>query len=351
MKFGTGFILISLLASFSLTTSCEEEDLNNVKDVLYVERNGAQTAAHIYGNAASNNFLLILHGGPGGAGISYKTPLMESQIESDYAVIYYDQRAQGMSQGHINDENLSTEEIAKDIDALIEVIRYKYGTDSQIFLLGHSWGGYLGSYYLLKEERQAKITAWIEVDGAHDFPLMFSEQKILYDSIARQQIELNNHETYWQDILDEIEDIDEDNLSEEDIQYLNGEAYKAEGILLTDNIISNPTLDLSLIKHQYINYNILTAASTGQYANDIIRKDGLLESSLTGELHKIKLPTLLLWGSYDLVVPPSLGASALQHLGSEDKSIVYFERSAHSPMYYEEEAYVTVLKSFLDSHK
>lgn len=351
MKF-TNVIFVFVLFAFGLSfSSCEEDDPLNAADILYVERNGAQTAAQIYGNVSSKNFLLILHGGPGGIGISYRTPLMESRIESDLAVIYYDQRGQGMSQGHLNKDNLSTEEIALDIDALIAVVKQKYGADAEFFLLGHSWGGYLGSYYLINEERQKNIKAWIEVDGAHDFPLMFAEQKILYDSIATQQIALGNSTAFWQEILDKIEDIDVNDLSDSDISYLNGEAYKAEAKLLADGIIRTPSLDISVLKYQFIDYNALTAHSTGQYTNDILTEQGILESSLTEDLQKITIPCLLLWGAYDLVVPPALAESALEHLGSEEKEVVYFDRSAHSPMYYEEAAYITVLKEFLESHK
>lgn len=345
------FPRILFLAFAICFISCEQDDLLNTEDILYVERNGAQTAAQIFGNVSSQNFLLILHGGPGGAGITYRTSAMKNSIESDYAVVYYDQRGQGMSQGHLNKENLTTEEIAKDIDALIAVIRHKYGASSQIFLMGHSWGGYLGTYYLLDEKRQENIKAWIEVDGAHDFPLMFAEQKILYDSIAHQQIALGNNTTYWEGLIENISTIDPDDLSDEDIRFLNGEAYTAEEILLKDDVVNIPTVDLNLIKYQYIDYNILTAFSTGQYANGIITDQGLLESSLTDELYKIKVPTLLLWGTYDLVVPPALGESALENLGSEEKSLIYFERSGHSPMYYEELAYVSILKDFLNTHK
>ncbi len=351
MKLIINFPCVLFLAVVICFSSCEQDDPLNTEDILYVERNGAQTAAQIFGNVSSKNFLLILHGGPGGSGITYRTGAMINRIERDYAVVYYDQRGQGMSQGHLNKENLTTEEIAKDIDALIAVIRHKYGSTSQIFLLGHSWGGYLGSYYLLDEARQENIKAWIEVDGAHDFPLMFAEQKTLYDSIANQQISRGNNTAYWEEILDKIAEIDTEDLSEEDIQYLNGEAYIAEGILLRDDVLDIPSIDLNLLKYQYIDYNILTAFSTGQYANDILTDQGLLESSLTEELHKIKIPTLLLWGSYDLVVPPALGESALENLGSEIKSLVFFERSGHSPMYYEELEYVNTLKDFLETHK
>lgn len=351
MKLISRFPSIVLLVFSVCFISCEQDDPLNVEDILYVERNGAQTAAQIFGNVASQNFLLILHGGPGGAGITYRTNAMENSIENDYAVVYYDQRGQGMSQGHLNKENLTTEEIAKDIDALIAVLRQKYGAKSQIFLLGHSWGGYLGSYYLLDEKRQENIKAWIEVDGAHDFPMMFAEQKILYDSIAKQQIDRGNNTAYWEEIVENISDIDPEDLSEEDRFYLNGEAYTAEGILLQDDVLNIPSVDLNLIKYQYIDYNILTAFSTGQYANNVLLDQGLLESSLTEELHKIKIPTLLLWGSYDLVVPPALGESALENLGSEEKSLVYFERSGHSPMYYEELEYISILKDFLETHK
>jgi pimeloyl-ACP methyl ester carboxylesterase len=49
-------------------------------------------------------------------------------------------------------------------------------------------------------------------------------------------------------------------------------------------------------------------------------------------LYKIKIPSLLLWGQYDFVVPPIVGQDAMANLGSSYKELVLFSRSGHHPL-------------------
>jgi pimeloyl-ACP methyl ester carboxylesterase len=74
-------------------------------------------------------------------------------------------------------------------------------------------------------------------------------------------------------------------------------------------------------------------------------------AAMTGRLDEITVPSLFLWGKYDFVVPPALGESAFSLVSSQDKELVVFERSGHSPMDTEPEGFVVAVEGFVERNK
>jgi len=165
------YVLIGLVSFLSF--SCEEAIVANgrVDDLLWLENKGAQMPIWVEGNASSKTFVLILHGGPGGSSLVYNDVLVEmaAAFEDEYAVAYWDQRSSGNAKGNYDKEQLSLEQMEEDLDLVIDLLKHKYGSDISLFLLGHSWGGYLGNYYLRDKLKQLKVNGWIDVDGAHNW--------------------------------------------------------------------------------------------------------------------------------------------------------------------------------------
>jgi pimeloyl-ACP methyl ester carboxylesterase len=60
--------------------------------------------------------------------------------------------------------------------------------------------------------------------------------------------------------------------------------------------------------------------------------DELKRTDFTLDFKNITLPSLFIWGRYDLVVPIELGRQAFANSGAADKTFVEFEKSGHSPM-------------------
>ena len=103
----------------------------------------------IYGELSNTTKtpLIILHGGPG-AGHKYLLPFADLYQKFSIPVIFYDQLGNGNST-HLRDKNgdkeFWTEELfRRELDNLVDHL----GLRSKGFdLLGHSWGGMLGSSY------------------------------------------------------------------------------------------------------------------------------------------------------------------------------------------------------------
>ena len=95
--------------------------------------------------------------------------------------------------------------------------------------------------------------------------------------------------------------------------------------------------------------NSLTTKLSGGSTEQVIKTEHNSSSlSQVDRLPNITIPTLLLWGKYDFVVPPALGEQALQLIGSVDKELVIFENSGHSPMSNEETLFTEELNKFIE---
>lgn len=345
-----------LLAVFMFSCTKENNDLSNLSDILYISRNNADMPAYIHGNAASKVFIVVLHGGPGGSGLEYRGDVFINQLEKKYAVVYFDQRGQGMSQGHLKNDQITIDEILLDIELLTQVIKQKYGSDNSLFLMGHSWGGTLGSaYFTAGNDFQKDYKGWIEVDGAHDFDYLLKTQITMFNQIGTEQIAANNDVDFWTKSINKVNSVDTLNYTTKDLGELNDLGGSTESILRNSGVIADPPVEGSIepILGAYFKNNPLTAAiSGGITGNILIKKHNLIEFSASPYFDQITIPTLLLWGKYDFVVPPALAQQAFDLIiNSTDKEMVIFENSGHSPMSDEPEKFAAEVIDFIDRNK
>jgi pimeloyl-ACP methyl ester carboxylesterase len=115
----------------------------------------------VKGNTASGKIMLIVHGGPGGSAFLYHTKEMQNLLEPRFAVAYWDQRTSGASQGGVNTETVTLSQFGDDLKKVIQVLMYRYGTTTKIFLMSHSWGGMVATQFLTTDTDQELVAGWI----------------------------------------------------------------------------------------------------------------------------------------------------------------------------------------------
>lgn len=323
----------------------KEENLNKLDDTLFVRYKNADMPAYIHGNGSEKVFLITLHGGPGSLGLGFRSSIFKNRIEKNYAVVYFDQRGSGMSQGNYTKNGISVDIMAEDVLALVKVIRHKYGNSSRFFLLGHSWGGTLGTAVLLK--RQADFLGWIEIDGLHNPKGMYQEYISNFKRIATAQIKIGNSVNFWQGTVKLVNEV-APQYKQEDFFKMNRKAFRAEKKLTDDKVINKVRNNSNLL----YNYNFVTALWSGGLTQSLLIDQGLLKDvSYTNRLSEIKIPSLILWGKHDVVVPPTFAHEAYDSLGSSTKKIVLFEKSGHEPMFSEGNQFADELILFMDTNK
>lgn len=331
-------LYICLVLVLGLGSSCQREsdDLSAINDHFYLRIDGANLPVQVEGNLASGVMVVVLHGGPGGDATTYNEGIkgFSDVMEREFAMVYYDQRGSGSSSGrYTKREFLTVDQHVTDLKLLISTLKVRFGDENKIVLLGHSWGGTLGTAYLLAPGLEETVDAWIEVDGAHNFDGT-PEVKAYFSEIGSQMIKNGFSPAFWNEVIAFTEDMDDENGN--DISKLNAYGYEAESTLGADGFLSGQSTaaDFRRMKYfskynpQAVNSNLFfTSSGFGMF-------DEVTAVDFTERLNEIELPTLLMWGRYDFVVPLTLGEQALENLGTPDnqKSLVVFESSGHSPM-------------------
>ncbi len=341
-------ITIILIGIVLLLASCEKDDLSGtLNDVLYVRYKHAEMPAYIYGNGSDKIFLIILHGGPGGKGIEYRVGGIKD-LEDKYAVVYLDQRGSGMSSGNYSKDDLTPQLMAEDVLALVKVLKYKYGDDIKLFLLGHSWGGTLGSKVLLLD--QTPFRGWIEVDGGHNLKDMFEDQIVRYKDVADEQIAAGNNVEYWTDLKSQVVAMEPEGNTDENISKLNDLGYKTEEILAEDGVLADTAyVNLDILNYFYQESPLMSFVNMAVVNTSL--QDIWKTVDYTGKLKNITIPSLIMWGEYDLVIPYNMGQEAYDAIGSADKKWVLMHTSGHSPMANEPEKFREEIDNFIQAHK
>ncbi|MEM9341197.1 MAG: alpha/beta hydrolase [Bacteroidota bacterium] len=342
-KINTMVLIAAVFSMFSC--SKDSEDINDLGETIFVRHKKADMAAYVHGNASEKVFLILLHGGPGGTGLQYRNNTIKSKIEKNNAIVYFDQRGSGNSQGKYSEADVSIDLMAEDVLALVKVLKTKYGNDSKFFLMGHSWGGTLGPATLLKD--QEEFVGWINVDGNHDPKGSYEAYKIALKKVADEQISLKNSSNYWKGVLDLIQNVGA-NYSKSDFYKLNRKAHESEGTLADNKVINQSRSDGQSDSH----YNPFTTLWNSGQIQSILVDKGLFEKvSYTDRLSEITIPSLVLWGKHDIIVPAVYAQEAYDNLGSSDKELFVFEKSAHSPMDTEPDLFAEKVINFINRHK
>jgi len=312
-------------------------------DYLFLRDNGADMPVWVRGNRDSDVFLIYLHGGPGGsavAGFASAPPFLA--LRDDFGLVFWDQRASGMSQGNPPEGSLTLESFVADTDHVVELIRALYHP-KHLVLMGHSWGGLLGTAYLLDATRRNKIAGWIEVDGSHSPARQFALSRRWMLNRATELRDRGDGKANWSDVLDFYDHTTELEPSIADTHYHYCELAGAywhdqnnEPKITSADIFGSPfSLGFTINPSRTAKAIGLTLAST---------------FDLSPLMAEIQTPALLLWGADDGVIPADMAEDAYASLGTteSDKRRVVFEHSAHSPMFEAPQAFEAEVRDFLE---
>lgn len=108
-----------------------------------VDIGGIKQWISIKGTDNRNPVLLFLHGGPGNSAMSYADKFT-SELQKYFVVVQWDQRESGKTATlNVSDKPLSVEQMEDDAVQMINYLRSRFSQD-KIYLVGHSWGGFLG---------------------------------------------------------------------------------------------------------------------------------------------------------------------------------------------------------------
>lgn len=119
---------------------------NGISKRVAIRVNGAEEWLTIRGRDLRNPVLLFLHGGPGSPTMP-EAWTFQSPWEDFFTVVQWDQRGAGRTYA-ANDPTIiaptmNAEQLVRDTEVVVEYLLRTLGK-TKLFVLGHSWGSYLG---------------------------------------------------------------------------------------------------------------------------------------------------------------------------------------------------------------
>jgi pimeloyl-ACP methyl ester carboxylesterase len=313
------------------------------KDYFWVERKNAIMPVWVRGNIESRVFVIFNHGGPGSSGtlesIIEVNPAdgrfdQESPfkiLESRYAMVYWDQRHSGLSRGSADPNDSRPEDFGEDLAIVINEIEMRYEVQ-RIFLIGQSWGHCVAASYMTYVDdwsaNQDKIDGYIDYKGNHEqeMPYVIARQWML--ERAETEISNNLDVGYWQEFRAFYQERTTlKDLSDYWKHYDYVEEVMGDSIQIIDRISSS--IKASIFSpfngFKYYANNKLT-----NDAEDFITRIAF-DSSMREVIHRIRIPTLLVYGKKDLIAPVGVGEFTYNEIdtGEADKALLILEQSRH----------------------
>lgn len=290
---------------------------------------GAEQWVLIRGRDSTQPVLLFLHGGPGMPAM-YLAHAFQRDLERDFLVVHWDRRGAGKSFGAAAPrESLTVRRTLEDTYELTQLLRRYFG-QPRIYLVGHSWGSYLG--LLAVREHPEYYAAFIGVGPvAGDTAQVMAIQR---DFLLRQgrppdQVQLATSPTTGSTAV-----------REEDLFRYGGALYRATSF--------RPLLVTGLRAPEY---TLKDAWNVRRGAARLLRamRNDVEPRPHGGTIDSVEVPVFFLLGRHDHITPSGLAAGALDRLSAPLKGLAWFEQSAHFPFFEEPDRFRRQLRRIRDT--
>lgn len=340
MKNTTYFLWTILLLQWC---ACTKND-HYQGDHFFVKNKGATMPVLIKGNLDANVFILFLHGGPGGNASQASFLPVFQELETDYALAYWDQRGSGLSQGNPDKSTFTLEQFVEDLNLVIEAIKERYDSPT-IFLFGHSWGGALGAAYMSDTLFQQNIKGFINMDSGHNLLEGLPKSVVWLKNYADSMSILQPDD--WEEISQWCATVPDMTVPENYFKYA-GYIRKSEAFRLNTSEIEQAEIDASVIMNSYMS---LAVFFNGGY---LASNFNILTLNLSPQMKSIQRPTLVIWGKHDGINTLEMGFDAFNSIGDSsftDKQLVVLEHSAHEGYAEEKLLFLAAFRAFIEQYK
>jgi len=132
------------------------------EDKFFVRSGEADLPVEVRGNVDSDICILLVPGWPG-LGLVYAAEEAFQNLESEYKMVYWNLRGAGSSRGNPSLESYTLSRQAQDLGLVVESLKHRYG-NQKIYLLGHSFGGFIAAEYMAGEGSTQNITGFIAME-------------------------------------------------------------------------------------------------------------------------------------------------------------------------------------------
>lgn len=329
------FVYISIL--ILACVACSEDELpNNNYNQLQVD--GAVLPVQINGDKSSDVALIVVHGGPGESAILKQDAIGFNRLEQEHLVVYYDQRASGISGGNVPEESITLEQMTEDLEAVVELTD-EITNASKFFVIGLDWGNAIAANYLA-ENPNTNVKGYFAVNPTYNSA---SSLSVMRDTLNDLVQIFNDTSAGSGDALSDFLN------SNPFVTPSNYRTYfsileSVAGIVFNTNF-EKANVDLPAYSERSYNNNI-EYVTANYLASDQSFLQGI---NVEDKLPAINVPVKLIWGSHNLLFPLRQSYSYLNQLGaaSDAEQISIFRNSALRPYYEEGDRFYALVSTWV----
>ncbi len=280
----------------------------SIAELYELEVNGDAQYLLARGVDREQPVMLFVHGGPGMPAM-YLAHDFQRDLEKDFVVVHWDQRASGKSfKRTAGQVQLSTSLLLSDMDEVVEHLRDSLGAH-RLWIVGHSHGSYLGALYARRHPE--KVCAFVGAGQVAD-ESNSGRALSLQEAFLRTRLEELG--------LDEDTVIDNSNL--EELLFLTGSELYGETSFV-------PLLMSGLMAPEYSLFDALNIAKGSSLSSRVMDYDKSRDL-MTNEW-QFEVPVALIMGRHDMVTPTELAKEYYERIDAPQKAWYMFEETSHFP--------------------
>jgi len=303
---------------------------------VFVRINGVRQGMFIKGAHTAGPVLLFLHGGPGMPEL-FLDRTHPTGLEADFTVCWWEQRGAGISYSRdIPRESMTTEQLIRDTIAVTDYLRERYGRE-RIYLLGHSWGSYLGIQ--TAERAPERFHAYVGMGQvAHQ-----QRSEVLAYAYALERFRKAGDERMVRRL--EAAPVTGDAPLPRAYMKVRDAAMHRLGVGTTRDMRSVVTgVFVPVWRTPGYTVRERIAVGRGKTFSRGVMWDDFLTTDLMADVTDLEVPVYFCHGRFDCTCSYDLARSYFRQLRAPVKGFYTFEQSAHSPAFEEPGRFRQVLR-------
>ncbi len=338
------FVTLFFTVYFSCRQNITARDIaitsaNGIQVLEEVTLGGEEQWIYIRGEDRDNPVLLFLHGGPG---FSAMVPVRHynRELEENFVVVNWDQRGAGKSfSTDIHPETINLEQIIEDTLELTRLLQERFDT-GQIYLVGHSWGSIVGVHAARRHPEY--YFAYVGIGQAVNF---VEAEQISYQFTLDRARELNIGAA-----VRELEEIGPPPYSREQLGVQRKWLFQFGGEVYGETNNTRYLLGLAGLHLSAPEYSLGDVINMirGNNLSGELMWDDLMATDLPQQAPALELPVYFVTGCYDYVTVFEKVEEYYNLLEAPSKELIWFERSAHSPIFEQPDQFAAVMKRIKD---
>ena len=296
--------------------------VGSIAEERRIELGGVEQTVYLRGRDRSAPLLVFVHGGPGATA----TPFLRTYnaaLEDDFVMVYWDQRGTAKSyDASLDPADMTMAQLTADLDELIDRLLAEFDQE-QVLLVAHSWGTIIGLDYAA--ENPHKVAAYI--------------------TISQTTSQMGSDEIGYEWALAEARAAGNENAISQ-LEKIGPPPYTIEQFYTQRRWVN--VLGGGLVEHRSDLTLLRTALATDEFSwadlSSFFRGNRFSAEALWAEQQaydaaqkhqRLDVPIFMIVGRHDKIISPALGAAYFETLQAPAKELIWFEQSAHAPLFEE----------------